>query len=157
MQHVDVVLYIIYDCFFLSLSLFRCLRWWFQMFFIFSPKIGVSWSNFDLRIFFKWLGEKPPTSNQMGPHFCLIPSFLSLLPGRNKRILKVGSNRAVFRIHLQFSLIGKFHGPRSTEIWSTECLGFQVAIFAFPLCWVLLPLLPHRYYKSFVWVVAVHH
>ena len=34
-----------------------------QIFFIFTPIPGVSWSNFDLRIFFKWVGEKPPTSN----------------------------------------------------------------------------------------------
>jgi len=34
--------------------------WWFQkLFYFFTPKIG-EMIQFDYRIFFKWVGEKPP-------------------------------------------------------------------------------------------------
>ena len=37
-------------------------RWWFRCFFlVFTPKIG-EMIQFDLRIFFTWVGEKPPPS-----------------------------------------------------------------------------------------------
>ena len=32
-------------------------RWWFQTFFIFTPILGVSWSNLTVRIYFKWVGK----------------------------------------------------------------------------------------------------
>ena len=34
-----------------------------QIFFVFTPKIGEDDSLFDFRIFFRWVGEKPPTRN----------------------------------------------------------------------------------------------
>ena len=36
-------------------------RWWFQYFLIFTPILREDF-QFDLRIFFRWVGEKPPTS-----------------------------------------------------------------------------------------------
>ena len=41
----------------------NCLsRWWFQTVCIFTPIFGVSWSQFDVRIFFQMGSEQPPTS-----------------------------------------------------------------------------------------------
>ena len=37
--------------------------WWFQRFLIFTPIWGKISTHFDLRIFFRWVGEKPPTSH----------------------------------------------------------------------------------------------
>ena len=44
----------------------------FKYFFLFTPKIG-EMIQFDLRIFFRWLGEKPPSRLYLHRHF---PSFL---------------------------------------------------------------------------------
>ena len=41
-------------------------RWWFQILFIFTPIPG-EMIQFDLRIFFRWVGEKPQTSFVFGP------------------------------------------------------------------------------------------
>ena len=41
-------------------------RWWFQIFFSFSS-LPREMIQFDFRIFFKWVGEKPPTSSIIYP------------------------------------------------------------------------------------------
>ena len=42
-------------------------RWWFQIFFSFSS-LPREMIQFDFRIFFKWVGEKPPTSSKKKSH-----------------------------------------------------------------------------------------
>jgi len=39
-------------------------RWWqLNFFLIFIPNMGEDSTDFDVRIFFRWVGEKPPTRN----------------------------------------------------------------------------------------------
>ena len=41
---------------------FKQARWWFQKFYFLSTPIWGRFFKFDVFIFFKWVGEKPPTS-----------------------------------------------------------------------------------------------
>ena len=43
-------------------------RWWFPTIFIVTPK---RWSNLTVRIFFRWVGEKPPTIVIITINVCL--------------------------------------------------------------------------------------
>ena len=52
------------------------LGWWFHIFLIFTPNLG-EMIQFDLRILFKWVGEKPPTSDQSDEKLCRITSFFT--------------------------------------------------------------------------------
>ena len=54
-----------------------------QIFFMFTPKTGEDEAQFDVRIFFRWVGEKPPRSEVVvtifNPAFDGIRSVLSFL------------------------------------------------------------------------------
>ena len=57
-------------------------RWWFEIFFIFTPKIGEDF-QFDGSHIFQMGGEKPPTS--LGPFIC--PSKNRAFFGLEKRAM----------------------------------------------------------------------
>ena len=73
-------------------------RWWFQIFFIFTPNLG-EMIQFDLRIFFKWVGSTTNYSR----------FFLGGQTSINLRISARFSRRETSRFH-QFSGKGQTRG-----------------------------------------------
>ena len=74
-------------------------RWWFQIFFIFTHKLGEDEPNWTVRIFFRWVGEfnhqlwelwtwtrvtpgdTDTISHVLGHTFCWVNSFIHLQTG----------------------------------------------------------------------------
>ena len=84
--------------------------WWFLHYLlVFTPKIGGRWTQFDLRVFFRWVGEKPPISetNQYPYHPCMV--YLPTIYHKYQLQIKVKIHPLIFSISKQQQLIS-LHG-----------------------------------------------
>ena len=133
-------------------------------FYVHPENLGGRWTHFDFRIFFRWVGEKPPTTSFFQVTFWS-PQWRSLNPwkGSLKSTKKVTGKNLVVCNHLEESgLQGGFQwipgGPKvsntvdGSEIRLTSWYGKYAIIFSWFYTskrWLALGFLNHQWSTRF--------
>ena len=95
-------------------------RWWFSMFFFFTPNLG-EMIQFDGCMFFKWVGNKPPartpSSFVLYWRSCAMDSFFGDLSrlGSRHDFWRNTDNKSVWRVPLAYVWVGENKGSSNAS------------------------------------------